>query len=123
MAQTAAIANMYISNNATWQDAFQFGVTGDTSWNFNGMAFTCQVKASRNDAAALLGAQSSDGTIVIDDPIQRILHFNVPDTLIVEKLPCATYVYDLVMQDTSNPPIRTLLMQGFLTVRQGITED
>lgn len=123
MPATAAIVNMYISDNGTWQDAFRFGDPSDTTWNFIGKSFKCEVKASRDDATPLLTAQTSDASIVVDDVNQRVLHFNVPDTAIQSSIPVAEYVYDLIMIDTSTPPIRTPLMQGRLVVSKGVTED
>lgn len=123
MTQTSAFENIFISNNATWQDAFQFGKAGDTTWSFTGMSFKSEVKVLNTDTAPLLTAQSSDGSIVVDDVVQRVLHFNVPDTAIQAALPVGEYVYDLIMIDTSTPPIRTQLMQGKLVVRQGVTGD
>lgn len=120
MAGTAAIVNMKISDNATWQDAFRFGALGDTSWSFTGQSLKCEVKASRSDVTPLLTAQTSDGSIVVDDAVARVMHFNVPDTAL---LPVAEYVYDLIMFDTSTPPVRTLLMEGKLTIKKGVTED
>lgn len=121
MAVTAAIVNMVIGDNSTWRDAFQFGTPGDTTWAFTGCTFKCEVKAQRTDVTPLLTAQSTDGTIVIDDPVQRVLHFNVPMATIKADIPAATYIYDLIMTDGSG--VRTQLMQGYIRVRKGVTED
>ena len=121
VALTAAIVNLYVNDNATFQDPLQFGVTGDTSWSFTGMSFEMAVKASRDDTTPLAIFYSSSGDIVVDDAVTRVLHFNVPDTTIQTKLPPAEYVYDLVMLDASNPPIRTVLAQGYFIVEHGIT--
>ena len=123
MALTSSIVNMYITDNATWQDALQFGTPGDTTWSFTGMKFIVDIKASRNDVTPLLTVSSDLGSIVVDDPVNRILHFNVPDSVIQASLPCAVYDYDLIMFDTSDPPIRTQLMMGQLIVRKGVTEE
>jgi hypothetical protein len=123
MALTAAWVNMFISDNATWQDAFQFGTVGDTSWSFTGQNFKCDIKASRNDLTPLLELLSTSGAIVVQDPVNRILNFNVPDATIQSDLPCGEYVYDLIMYDASSPPIRVQLMQGKLFVKRGVTED
>lgn len=123
MAQTAALVDISIQDNATFTDAFQFGDAGDTSWSFTGMSFIMDVKASRDDASPLLSISSALGSIVVDDVVQRVLHFNVPDTAIQAALPVAVYVYDLIMFDGSSPPIRTPLMQGHLIVRKGVTEE
>jgi hypothetical protein len=123
MALTSARVNITIPNTVTWEDAFQFGVPGDTTWSFTGQNFHLEVKASRDDATALFSATSSGGSIVVDDVVQRVLHMNVPESAILAALPVATYVYDLVMFDGSVPPIRVQLMQGELEVQQGITES
>lgn len=123
MSPTAAIVNINAADNATMSDAFQFGTPGDTSWSLVGMAFIMEVKASRDDMTPLLTVSTALGSIVVDDVVQRVIHLNVPDTALQAALPCATYVYDLIMFDGSSPPIRTPLMQGRLTVSKGVTED
>ena len=124
MAQTAARVDMVISNNATWEDAFQFGTVGDTSWSFIGKSFFTDIKGTRDDPNPLLSLSSGGGTIVVDDPVGRTLHFFVDDDTIVGSLPitvdCDPYVYDLVMVDNSDGS-RTVLMSGKLYVEQGIT--
>lgn len=122
MAITAAIVNLYVSDNATMQDALQFGTPGDTTWSFTGMTFEMSVKASRDDVDPLVTFTSGAGQIIVNDPVQRVLQFNVPDTTLQASLPPAEYVYDLIMLDGSTPPIRTQLMQGRLTVSHGVTE-
>jgi len=122
-ALTASVLDILIANNVTFQDAFQFGVVGDTTWSLTGQAFKMEVKASRDDTTPLVTWTSAGGQIVVDDVVQRVIHFNVPDTAIVAGLPVGEYVYDLVMFDTSTPPVRVLLMQGRAFVGQGITED
>lgn len=124
MAHTAARVDMVISNNATWEDAFKFGVDGDTSWSFTGQSFVMDVKGTRDDPTALLSLSSGDNTIVVDDPVNRVLHFNVDDSLIAPALAvtvdCEPYVYDLVMVDGSDNS-RVVLMSGKVYVEQGIT--
>jgi hypothetical protein len=123
MALTSAWVNITIANTVTWQDAFQFGVVGDTTWSFTGQNFKLEVKASRDDAAALFTASTASGSIVVDDVVQRVLHMNVPEATLLANLPVAEYVYDLVMYDGSVPPLRVQLMQGELQVKQGVTES
>lgn len=120
---TAALVDCTISNNATWSDAFMFGVVGDTSWDFVGQNFKLEVKASHNDTTPLATFTSAGGTIVVDDLVQRVLHMNVPDTTIQTSLPVGQYVYDLIMFDGSSPAIRVQLMTGHLFIQQGVTED
>lgn len=118
---TASIVDIITANTETFQDAFQFGLATDT-WTLVGQKFRMEVKASRDDATALAAFTSDAGTIVVDDTINRIIHMNVPDTTIQSELQVGEYVYDLVMYDTSSPPVRTILMQGKLFIRQGVTE-
>jgi hypothetical protein len=121
-ALTCAIVNFFIQDNGTFQDALQFGTLGDTTWSFAGMTFEMSVKASRDDVTPLVTFTSGAGQIIVDDPVARVLHFNVPDTTIQADLPVASYVYDFIMIDGSSPPIRTPLMQGQLTIKRGVTE-
>ena len=127
MAQTQAIVDMTVPNNATWTDAFQFGTAGDTSWSFSGKTFRMDIKKRKTDVTALLSLTNAAGTIVVDDVVNRILHFNVPDATITADLPlddCGKgerFVYDLIMLDMSTPPVRTTLMSGTIHVTQGVT--
>lgn len=121
---TSSWIDIAVANNGTWQDAFQFGTPGDVTWSFTGQAFKLEVKASRNDIATpLLTLTSAGGTIVVDDVVQRVLHLNVPESVLQAALPVGEYVFDLVMFDTSVPPVRVPLMQGRVFVKQGVTED
>src|SRR5579871_3818761 len=108
---TAARVDMVISNNATWQDAFQFGTVGDTTWNLVGQNFRMDVKADPQ-GPALLTLLSSAGQIVVDDTVQRIVNLNVPESSIQAALPPGVYWYDFIMFDNSSPPIRVQLMRG-----------
>lgn len=119
---TVACVDICHLNTGTLANAFQFGTEGDTTWSFTGMAFEMEVKASREDTSPLLTLTSTGGTIVVDDEVERILHLNVSPAALQAALPCAEYVYDLVMIDASvTPNIITPLMQGKLTVSQGVT--
>src|SRR5512138_3317248 len=121
---TSAKVNIEIANNVTWEDAFKFGTDGDTTWSFTGQSFIMELKAERDDAAALFTLSTSNGRIVVDDVVQRILHFKVDKTTLQAALPPRTeYQYDLVMYDTSVPPIRVALMHGEVKVKQGVTEN
>ena len=121
---TSAKVNIEIVNNATWEDAFMFGTEGDTTWSFTDQSFIMELKADRDDITPLFTLSTDNGRIVVDDVVQRILHFNVPFTDIQAALPPRTeYQYDLIMYDTSVPPIRVALMHGEVKVKQGVTED
>lgn len=120
---TSARVDMEIANNATWEDAFQFGTPGDTTWSFTGMSFHMDVKANRNDTAALFTLTSAGGKIVVDDVVNRILHLNVDFVTLKAALPVGEYVYDLVMLDAGSPAVRVPLMNGEVKVLQGVTQS
>lgn len=98
-----------------------FGVPGDTTWSFTGQSFRLDVKEDRLSPTPLLSLSSTAGTIVVDDAVQRVLNFNVPEATLQATLVPGEYWYDLVMQDTSSPPIRVVLMKGKVKVQLGIT--
>lgn len=121
---TSARVDLRISNNATWQDAFQFGDPADLTWDLNGQMFELDVQRTRYDAVPLLSLSSSENEIVIADTIQRVVYMNVDATAIQESLSPGTYVYDLVMvagTDPAPPAVRVPLMHGTLQVVQGVT--
>jgi hypothetical protein len=120
---TAARVDIDIANNATWNDAFQFGVPGDLSWSFTGASFLMDVKAQKTDVTPLLTLSSTanPASIVVTDVVNRVLNFAVPYLTIQGALPPAEYVYDLVMLVGSNPVVRTVLMKGRVRVHTGIT--
>lgn len=120
---TSAEVDLVAQNNATWNDAFQFGDEDDTTWSFTGMTFMMDVKDNVYSTTARLALTSGAGEIVVDDEAKRVLHLNVTDTTIKSDLPPATYVYDLIMLDGSTPPVRVALMHGTVTVTQGATGD
>jgi hypothetical protein len=119
MVQTAARVDMVINTNATWEDAFMFGVTGDTSWSFTSKTFTADIKGTRDAPTALLTVGTADATIVVDDVVQRILHFHVSDAELAA-LAVGEYVYDLIMIDSITGD-RTVLMEGEICVKQGVS--
>ena len=119
---SASLVDIIYANNTTLLDAFQFGLTTDT-WTLTGQNFKMEIKASRDDATPLITFTSGAGQIVVDDAINRVIHFNVPDTTIAAALQVGQYVYDLIMYDNSSPAVRTMLMQGHFYVKQGVTED
>lgn len=121
MSDTAGRVELLVFDNATFEDAFMFGVTGDTTWSFTGQNFRMDVKGTPDDAAPLLSITSAAGQIVVDDAVKRVLHFNVPETTIQSALTPGEYVYDLVMFDNSTPAVRVVLMRGCLTVCHGIS--
>lgn len=64
---------------------------------------------------------STAGQIVVDDYQNRVLHFNVPETVIQASLVPGVYVYDFIMNDNSNPTVRVQLMHGLIRVTEGVT--
>ena len=121
---TSARVDFKISNDATWTDAIQFGLLSDgTAWSFPaGVTFLMDVKLNRYDASPRLQLSTSNGRIVTDDPVQRVIHFLVTPADIQANLPVGEYVYDFIMFDnTFNPPVRTQLMHGLIKVGQGPT--
>ena len=128
---SSAFVDIAVQNNATFNDPFQFdpppygftGATGCTGpqWNFVNQNFRLDIKGNREQTSALLSVTSTAGQIVVDDAINRVLHFNVPESVISAALIPGEYVYDFIMFDNSVPPIRVPLMHGRFVVREGIT--
>jgi len=116
---TAANVDLRIANNGTWMDAFQFGYPNDTTWNLVGQSFKLDVQLNPFDVIPLLTLSTADGRIIVDDVNQRVIHFNVTPSDIQTNLSPGTYVYDLVMFDSSNNIVP--LMFGTLEVVQGVT--
>jgi hypothetical protein len=100
-------------------DAFQFGEPNDTTWTLTGQSFELDVQRSPYDVVPLLHLDMTGGRIVVDDAIQRVIHFNVTPADIQASLTPGAYVYDLVMVNGSN--VRVPLMHGQLFVAQGVT--
>lgn len=101
------------------------GCTGPFSnWNFDGANFRLDIKTSiRATGAAITftGTQgNANGQIVVQDPINRILQMNVPESVWTNVLVPGEYVYELMMYDNSSPPVRTPLMHGKFTLVHGI---
>ena len=132
---TAAIVNITTADNVTFEDAYQFdppavpgqplppyypaGGTGPT-WGFTGQNFRMDIKTNLNASGPSLTLTSAAGQIVVDDFTNRILHFNVPETIFSGLIP-GTFLYDFIMFDGSVPPIRVMLMQGKFYLQHGIT--
>jgi hypothetical protein len=118
---TSARVDLRIDDNSTWMDAFQFGEPDDTTWTLTGQSFELDVQLNLYDTVPLLHLDTAGGRIIVDDPVQRVIHLNVNPTDIQASLNPGTYVYDLVMVNGSTPPVRVALMHGYLTVSRGIT--
>jgi hypothetical protein len=121
---SSANVKIVVAKNGTFNEAYQFdppqpGVVPPT-WTLY-PNFRLDVKAYYEQTAPLCSFLSSAGQIVVDDPVQRIIHFNVPETLISPPLVPGKYLYDLIMYDNSVPPIRVPLMYGDFIVSEGVT--
>jgi len=123
MADTAAVVDMAVPNNATWQDAFQFSQDSAAPWDFTGQKFIMEIKGNPNDTTVLLELTSDAGEIVVDSSAERVLHINVPYTAIQAALKVGEYFYDFIMYDTGTPVVRVQLMRGTVTIDQGITGE
>jgi hypothetical protein len=117
---TSAHVDLAIDNNGTWSDAFQFGDDDDRTWTLNGQSFALDVQLNYFDAVPKLSITSGAGEIVIADPIQRVVYFNVPPASIQASLKPGMYVYDLIMIDGATS-VRVPLMHGTVEVTQGVT--
>jgi hypothetical protein len=115
---TSAHVDLRIDNNGTWMDAFQFGEPDDTTWTLTGQTFALDVQLSPY-GVSLLSLTTANGRILVDDVVQRVIHFNVAPDVIQASLKPGEYVYDLVMINGSD--IRVPLMHGTLCVGQGVT--
>ena len=116
---TSAHVDLRIDNNSTWMDAFQFGEPIDTTWTLDGQSFELDVQRNPYDLVPLLHLDTTGGRIVVDDTVQRVIHFNVAPADIQTSLSPGSYVYDLVM--VSGSDVRVPLMHGQLFVNQGVT--
>ena len=119
----AATVTFSIMNNAWFLNAFRFGVLGDTSWSFTGKHFLCDLKSDPSVTKPDLSLSSltpSPATILVLDPVVRVLQFNVTDLLIRSKLQLGPYQFDLIMVDNVTGE-RDTLMSGTITVDQGVT--
>jgi hypothetical protein len=95
------------------------GVTGP-AWSLSGQNFRMDVKPNY-ETSSLVSFTSALGQIIVDDVTQRIIHFNVPESVIAGALIPGCYIYDLIMFDGSVPPKRVQLAHGHFTVTDGIT--
>jgi hypothetical protein len=116
---TAAHVDMCIVNNSTWMDAYQFGRTDDFTWTLDGQTFELDVQLTPYDTVPLLHLDTANGRIIVDDTVQRVIHFLVDADDIQTSLSPGIYVYDLVMIDGMG--VRVALMFGTLEIKQGVT--
>lgn len=123
VAVSSARVDIDMQTNATFQQGFQFGVAGDFSWSFTGQNFRLDIKPNKFVAGApLVSLLSALGQIIVDDPVNRVLHFSVPESVFsAGAVIPGEYDYDFVMFDNSVTPIRVPLMYGKFRMGQGVT--
>ena len=121
---SSANVKIVTANNATFNESYQFDppVAGATppTWTLY-PNFRLDVKAYLDQTSPLLSVTSAAGQIVVDDPVQRVIHFNVPETALTAVLAPGRYFYDLIMFDNSSPAIRVPLMHGEFVLTNGVT--
>jgi hypothetical protein len=122
MALTASRQDLQFLDSGDLYDAFQFGMTGDTSWDFDNKTFHMDVKGSTDDASPLLSLTTANNRIVTDDGLLRVLHIYVPMADVEASLVPGCYVYDLIMIDGVTT-VRTPLMYGRLEIKHGATQE
>jgi hypothetical protein len=121
-AVTSARVDIVTGNNVTFEDAFIYGVAGDTSWSFTGQTFRMDIKGNRfTQTAALLSLTSAAGQITVLDAVQRIIQFNVPEATLTAVLVPGEYEYDLIMISSDPTPVRIALMYGKFKLYEGVT--
>lgn len=109
--------------NATFNESYQFdppvaGVIPPT-WTLY-PNFRLDVKGYFDQPAPVVSFTSAASQIIVDDAVQRVIHFNVPETALAPLVP-GRYLYDLIMFDNSVPPVRVPLMHGEFVVTDGVT--
>lgn len=111
------------ANNATFQESYQFdppvaGMTGP-AWTL-APNWRMDIKAY-HEGPMLVSFTTGAGQIVVDDPVQRLIHTDVPESVLTAVLVPGTYIYDMIMYDNSVPPVRTSLMHGEFKLTDGVT--
>lgn len=129
-APTSSNVTIIAQNNATLQDAFQFdpppgltGITGGTGpyWTMDNKKFRLDIKGNHEQLTPLLSLTSDAGQIVMDSTSLRVLHLNVPESVLQAAMPPGRYFYDFIMYDASTPALRIPLMHGEFVLTDGIT--
>ncbi|SRR5260221_4854733 len=121
--QTSAKVRIETPDNVTFEDGFQFGDPLDTTWSLTGQSFRMDIKGSKEDTVPKLSLTSGAGQIVTDNAVLRVVHMNVPDSVLRANLVPGKYFYDFIMYDASVPPIRVALMHGTFEMTHGVTGD
>lgn len=114
--------DMLIADNEDLLYAFQVGIPTDLSWGLTNKTLYADFKVDDNPATpASFKAISSDNTIKIIDPVNRIFAFNVHHD-VIHAAGVNRYTYDLLMSDDSLETVQRF-WKGSLTVEQGVTRD
>lgn len=121
---SSAFVKIVTAKNATFADSFQFdppvsGVVPPT-WTLY-PNFRLDIKGYFEQVSPLLSLTSAAGQIVVDDAVQRVIHFNVPESILFPALVPGRYVYDLIMFSNDATPIRVALMHGEFVLTDGVT--
>lgn len=120
---SSARIDISMQTNATFAQGFQIGTPGDTSWSFTGQSFRMDIKQNKFlSGSALVSLTSGAGQIVVDDAVNRILHFNVPESVFIagSVIP-GEYDYDLIMISGDATPVRVPLMYGKFRMGEGVS--
>lgn len=116
---TSAHVDITVAKNTTFSDAYQFDDPTVLTWDLNGKTFRLDIKGNFEQSPALLSITSGASQIIVDDPVLRILHFNVPEATMQAVLVPGCYIYDLIMTDAA--AVRTQLMHGEFVFAEGVT--
>jgi len=95
-----------------------------------GQNFRLDIKGNRGQTGPLLSI-TSPNQIIVQDPINRVLNFNVPPAVLtgLTGMTGATgvglvpgeYEYDFLMYDGSSPPVEVMLMDGKFYLKHGVS--
>jgi energy-converting hydrogenase Eha subunit C len=131
----SAFIDFVVGTNETFSDALIFdppewgwgctgatGCTGPAPWTL-APNWEMSIKGNRQQTSALITLTTGAGQIIVQDPVNRIISFNVPDTVLNAALVPGNYVFDLVMSDNSTPPIRTQMAHGGFRFSLGVTGE
>lgn len=117
------IANFTIYAGTTFRQELQWlGPDQVTPIDITGLRWRMQIKADSSPdcaTASFATLDSNDGSITVT-PLLGQLTLNIPETT-TAGFNFTTGVYDLLYEDTSNPPIVLPLLTGTVTVVPTVT--
>lgn len=113
---TSAPVNISVSNNESFNEAFQFDDPTVTLWDFAAKTFRMDLKGNFEQTVPLLSITTE---IVVVDVVTRVLKITVPEATLTAVLVPGQYVYDLIMTDADT--VRTQLMHGYFNFAIGVT--